>query len=169
MSAHSHFKVWRVANYVYLMPLQLFNHARGIFSRMLIGTTNGPINYSGMFMWVWMTRMLISRIQHERPRDQINMNNFDKPEFWFGRYSMMFPPGLLQNRVSAHYLEITHIYTIEMFKRYQLARKEIIDERERHSDQVKRTRYVLNPNYIYEPFGSPDAPQIAACKASGTF
>ena len=47
---------------------------------------------------------------------------------------MMFPPAFLHNRMSAHYLEITHIYAVEMFKRYQVARKEILDEREKHSD-----------------------------------
>jgi hypothetical protein len=40
-----------------------------------------------------------------------------------------------------------------MMKRYQVARKEILAERERQSDEVKHTKYITNANYVYEPLG----------------
>jgi translation initiation factor IF-2 len=77
---------------------------------------------------------------------------------------MMFPPNFLHNRLSAHYIEINHIFAIEMMKKYQHARREIIAERETHSDEVKRTLYATNPNYVYEPFGSKDDDRIKRMK-----
>ena len=84
------------------------------------------------------------------------MNTQDNPEFWYSRYNMMFPPNFLHNRISAHYIEINHIFAIEMLKRYQVARKEILAEREKCSDLVKRTKYITNPSYVYEPLGADD-------------
>ena len=148
--------------------LQQMSHARNVGSRLFTGVQNGPLNYSGLFIYLYVSFQIVSRIGFERPRDAIHMNHSDKAEFWFARYRMMFPPSFLNNRTSAHYLEITHIYTVEMFKRYQQARKEILEERERCSDQEKRTRYALNPNYIYEPLG-PDSEKMAFAKNSGIF
>ena len=81
---------------------------------------------------------------------------------------MMFPPQYLHNRVSAHYIEINQIFFTEMLKRYQSVRKDVLDEREQFSDQEKRTKYVSNSNYIYEPLGK-DAPEISALKAQNIF
>lgn len=80
----------------------------------------------------------------------------------------MFPPSFLHNRLSAHYIEINHIFCIEMMRRYQIARREIIAERDNHSDEVKRTKYATNPNYIYEPLG-PDTDAIRRLKDAGKF
>ena len=80
----------------------------------------------------------------------------------------MFPPSFLHNRVSAHYIEINHIFAIEMLKKYQVARKDILDERERCSDQERRTRYITNPNYIFEALG-PDDDKIKRMKDDGLF
>ena len=80
----------------------------------------------------------------------------------------MFPPNFLHQRISAHYIEINHIFFIEMLKRYQLARKDILAERETHSDFEKRTNYVTNPNYVYEPLG-PDDESLKRYKADGNF
>jgi hypothetical protein len=55
-----------------------------------------------------------------------------------------------------------------MMKRYQVARKEILAERERHSDEVKRTKYITNPNYVFEPLGEDDD-KIKRLKADGLF
>ena len=81
---------------------------------------------------------------------------------------MMFPPNFLHNRISAHYIEINHIFAIEMMKRYQVARKEILSERERQSDEVKRTKYITNPNYVFEPLGADDD-KLKRVKADGLF
>lgn len=81
----------------------------------------------------------------------------------------MFPPNFLHNRISAHYIEINHIFSIEMMKKYQVARQEILREREACSEEVRRTRYATNKNYVYEPFGSDDDYAIKRAKASGEF
>lgn len=68
----------------------------------------------------------------------------------------MFPPSFLHNRLSAHYIEINHIFAIEMMKKYQIARREVLAEREKYGDQEKRTRYATNSSYVYEPLGQDD-------------
>jgi hypothetical protein len=141
---------------------------RPVLSRIIVGVTNGPLNYSGLFMWFWLTALVISRFRFMRSRDFSVFNAQDNPEFWFGRYNMMFPPSFLHNRVSAHYIEINHIFAIEMLKRYQVARREILAEREKHSDLDKRTMYITNPNYVYEALGADDD-KIKRLKDDGEF
>lgn len=68
----------------------------------------------------------------------------------------MFPPSFLHNRLSAHYIEINHIFAIEMMKRYQQARREILSEREKFSDLDKRSKYITNSNYVFEALGADD-------------
>ena len=82
---------------------------------------------------------------------------------------MMFPPNFLHNRISAHYIEINHIFAVEMMKKYQFVRREVLAERDTHSDEVKRTRYATNPNYIYEPFGSKDDDRIKRMRDNKVF
>mmetsp|Transcript_36599 Transcript_36599/g.35397 ORF Transcript_36599/g.35397 Transcript_36599/m.35397 type:complete len:108 (+) Transcript_36599:214-537(+) len=106
---------------------------RPVFSRF-VGVGNGPLNYSGLFMYFFLTGLVFSRFRFIRARDNMFFNYQDSPEFWFSRYNMMFPPSFLHNRISAHYIEINHIFATEMIKRYQHARKEILDERERCGD-----------------------------------
>ena len=64
---------------------------------------------------------------------------------------MMFPPSFLQQRVSAHFIEINNIFFTEMLKKYIVARKEILEERDTCSSEEHMTKYILNTNYIYEP------------------
>jgi predicted membrane protein len=141
---------------------------RPVLSRLLVGFHNGPLNYSGLFMWFWLTFLIVARFRFIRIRDTLYFNSQDNPEFWYTRYNMMFPPNFLHNRLSAHYIEINHIFAIEMMKRYQVARKEILSERDRQSDEVKRTKYITNPNYVYEPLG-PDDDKIKRLKDDGLF
>ena len=99
---------------------------------------------------------MVGTFRFIRIRDFIVFNVQDNPEFWYARYNLMFPPAFLHQRISAHYIEINHIFMIEMLKKYQIARKDILDDRERLSDLEKRTKYVTNPNYVYEPLGADD-------------
>ena len=55
-----------------------------------------------------------------------------------------------------------------MMKKYQQARVEILAEREKHTDQEKRTKYITNPNYVYEPLG-PDDDKIKRLKDDRLF
>ena len=133
----------------------MFSIMRPVFSRF-VGVGNGPLNYSGLAMYFLFTTMIIARFRFIRSRDVLMFNYQDNPEFWYSRYNLMFPPNFLHNRLSAHYIEINHIFAIEMMRRYQVARREILAERERQSDQVKRTKYITNSSYVFEPLGADD-------------
>ena len=66
---------------------------------------------------------------------------------------MIFPPQLLNNRISAHYIEINQIFMVEMFKKYLKVKKQIAVDREMSTQKEKMTKYITNPNYIFEPLG----------------
>jgi len=140
---------------------------RPVFSRFL-GVQNGPLNYSGLLLYFIATICVVSRFRWIRARDAIVFNSQDSPEFWYTRYNMIFPASFLHNRLSAHYIEINHIFFIEMMKRYQRARAETLEEREACTEKERRTRYVMNPNYVYEPMG-PDSPHMQRIKSDGSF
>ncbi len=165
---HTFFRAFKVVNFWWLQQYQMLAGLRSVMSRIIFGSTQGPLNYSGLWMWFCLTILILARFRFNRTRDIIYMNAQDNPEFWFTRYNMMFPPSFLHNRISAHYIEINHIFAVEMLKRYQVARKEILDEREKHSDYDKRTLYITNPNYVYEPLG-PDDDKLKRLKDDGLF
>ena len=164
---HRVHKVFRVGNYFWMMSQYVLALQRPVLSRF-IGASNGPLNYSGLWLWFILTTYMFSTFRFIRVRDFMVFNVQDNPEFWYGRYNLMFPPAFLHQRISAHYIEINHIFMVEMFKKYQTARKEILDEREAQSDEVKRTKYATNPNYVYEPLG-PDDEGLKRLKTSGIF
>ena len=112
--------------------------------------------------------MIISKFKFERAKDAIHTNMQDQPEWWFSRYEMMFPPNLMNDRVSAHFLEINHIFAYEMLKRYQSARKELLAEREAASQKDRQTKYITNPNYVFEELG-PDSDGMKTLKETGYF
>ena len=95
-------------------------------------------------------------------------NAQDGVEFWFDRYNMMFPPSFLHNRLSAHYIEINNIYFTEMIKKYVVARKEILAERDEHSQAVQWTKYATNKNYVFEGLKN-DTPAIIRLRANNEF
>ena len=134
-----------------------------------VNNTNGPLNYSGLFVYIVCTFAVINRFHFIRGRDVLFFNAQDSPEFWYARYNMMFPPNFLHNRISAHYIEINHIFAIEMMKKYQGARVKVLAERETHSEEERRTKYVTNANYVYEPFGSKDDDKITRMKNDKLF
>ena len=167
MGSHSLGRVMKLANYWWLMIYQTIAMQRPVFSRF-VGQGNAPLNYSGMFVWFVATNMIFSRFRFVRSRDVLNFNSQDQPEFWYARYGMMFPPNFLHNRLSAHYIEINHIFAVEMLKRYIPARKEIIKERDACTQEERLTRYALNANYVYEPMGE-DCDDFKVAKKEFTF
>ena len=90
---------------------------RPVLSRFL-GSTYGPLNITGMISWFVFTMIIIGRVKWQDSRDMMVFNQEDNPGYWYSRYRMIFPPQLLNNRTSAHFLEIDHIFTVEMFKKY---------------------------------------------------
>ena len=81
---------------------------------------------------------------------------------------MMFPPSFLHNRLSAHYIEINNIFFCEMMKKYIVARKEILRERDSCSMEQKSTMYATNKTYMYEALSS-DTPVIQRLRDDGEF
>ena len=162
---HALGRVMRLMNYWWLMIYQTIGMQRQVFSRF-VGVQNAPLNYSGLFVWFVATNMIFSRFRFIRSREVMNFNQQDQPEFWYARYGMMFPPNFLHNRLSAHFIEINHIYCIEMMKKYIGVRKEIIDEREKCTPEERLTKYATNPSYVYEPMG-PDSDIIKRVKDLG--
>ena len=114
---HAIHRVYRVANYYWIMIYHTFSIIRPVFSRFN-GVQQGPLNYSGLFLYFLATFLVIGRVRFIRIRDNLTFNAQDNPEFWYSRYNMMFPPSFLHNRVSAHYIEINHIFSTEMLRKY---------------------------------------------------
>ena len=152
MGAHALPGLLKFFNYYLVQSYGLIASVRPIFSRY-VGVTQGPLNFTGLMMWFIMTGAILNRIRFHRSRDIIQFNQEDGAEYWYKALGILFPPSYLNNKISAHYIEINQIYSTEMFKKYRKARQEILEEREELSDKEKRTRYILNPNYVYEPLG----------------
>ena len=162
-SGHRVQKVFKINNFIWVKSLMMLNYTRPIFTRFF-GVTISPLNYSGLLMWCLATGFILSRLKFTRFRDFMVFNKQDQPEFWFRRYAIIFPPQLMNNRISAHFVEINHIYFVEMFKKFIVVKDEIVKERLTHDDLTKRTKYALNPNYVYEPLKAdhPDLQRIIA-------
>jgi hypothetical protein len=110
-------RLFRVVNYFFVMTYHTLAVMRPVFSRF-VGVANGPLNYSGLMIYFMATGCILARFRFIRARDNLAFNAQDNPEFWYARYNLMFPPSFLHNRLSAHYIEINHIFSIEMMKRY---------------------------------------------------
>jgi len=61
---------------------------------------------------------------------------------------MGLPLSTLNQRTSAHFIEINHIYGSEMVKRYHRVHQKIIDERNRLTEDARKTKYA-HPSYQY--------------------
>ena len=125
---------------------------RPILSRF-VGHSHGTLNFTGIAMWAIMSGVILSRVRFTNARDVITFDAHDSPDFYYKSFGMLFPPNYMNNKVSAHYIEINQIYAFEMFKRYRKVRQDVFEERNECSDKEKRTRYITNPNYVYEPLG----------------
>ena len=166
-SEHTLHRSFRVVNYFYMSIFGIYGRMRPIGSRFL-SNSNGPLNYSGLYVYLFVTFMVFARCRFQKSRDQYMFNAQDGAEFWFDRYNMMFPPSFLHNRLSAHYIEINNIFFTEMLKKYIHARKDVLAERDLCSDEEKATRYVCNPNYVYEGF-KKDTDVIKRLRVTGEF
>lgn len=152
----------KTCNYWWVMVYHAFGSIRPVASRFT-GVSTAPLNYTGMFVWLIATNAIFGRFRFNNPRDILTFNVQDQPEFWYERYAMLFPTSFLHNRLSAHYIEINHIFSVEMTRKIIKAKKVIKDERERCTQEERHTRYITNPNYVYMGFPE-EAPSIQAYK-----
>ena len=72
-SQHTFHRAFRVVNYFWVQIYHNLSIMRPVFSRF-IGVQNGPLNYSGLFMWFWLTALIISRFRFIRIRDTFAFN-----------------------------------------------------------------------------------------------
>ena len=167
-SQHTLLRAFKVVNYFWMQIFHVYGTARPIGSRFFTSFGNGPLNYSALFCYFWCTAMVLGRCRFENTRDMYAFNDQDGANFWFDKYNMMFPPSFLHNRLSAHYIEINNIFFCEMLKKYIVARKELLVERDTFSQEQQRTKYISNPSYIYEPFRN-DTVMIQRLRQDGHF
>ena len=111
-SEHTFFRAFRVVNYFWMSMWAFFARMRPIGSRFF-GLSNGPLNYSGLYVYLWSTMLIFAGCRLQKTREISKFNSQDGVEFWFERYNMMFPPSFLHNRVSAHFIEINNIFFVE--------------------------------------------------------
>lgn len=128
-SAHTFHRAFRVVNFFWMHMFKVYATMRPVGSRFF-GHANGSLNYSGLFVYFFATAMVFGRLRFTKSREQYAFNAQDGAEFWFDRYNMMFPPSFLNNRLSAHYVEINSIFFYEMLRKYIGARKTILDDRD---------------------------------------
>lgn len=91
-----------------------------------------------------------------RPLYQTNdsyLYNYDNPTNLSARYGKFIPHYVHKYKNSAHYLEINKIFERENAKKLLEIRNKFMEEFELSTEKVKRTRYLRNPYYVYEPFG----------------
>ena len=105
-SGHALLRTFRVFNYVWIYCFHIYGMCRPVGSRFLTSLGNGPLNYSGLFCYFWCTAMILARCELGDHRAENKFNEQDGASFWFEKYNMMFPPSYLNNRQSAHYIEI---------------------------------------------------------------
>lgn len=67
-SPHSTLRLFRVANYFWMMSYQQMAMMRGVLSRFA-GNSNGPLNYTGLFVYFFCTICITSRFRFIRARD----------------------------------------------------------------------------------------------------
>ena len=166
-SEHTFHRMFRLVNFFWVGLFSVYTRMRPVGSRFL-GAGNGPLNYTALLCYFWASGMILSRCRFEKARDQYMFNTQDGVEFWFDRYNMMFPPSFLHNRLSAHYIEINNIYFTEMIKKYVGARREILAERDEHTQEVQWTKYATNKNYVFEGLRN-DTPAIRRLRADNEF
>ena len=70
---HAHYRVFRVVNYFWMMIYQSLAITRPVLSRF-IGNSNGPLNYTGGFLYILMTALILSRFRLIRPKDVMAFN-----------------------------------------------------------------------------------------------
>lgn len=81
------------------------------------------------------------------------LNNYDNPNKFSEQFGKFIPNFVNSYKVSAHYLEINKIFGREMLKHYQKAEAKVASEFYECSERERRTKYLSNPYYVYEPFG----------------
>ena len=73
-SAHTLHRAFRVVNYFWMRMFQIYGGMRPVGTRFLSGS-NGPLNYSGLFVYCFATIMVFARLRFSKSRDQYKFNS----------------------------------------------------------------------------------------------
>ena len=73
-SEHTFHRMFRMVNFFWVQIFAILGRMRPIGSRFL-GSGNGPLNYSGLFCYVWATGMTLSRCRFNNARDMYAFNH----------------------------------------------------------------------------------------------
>lgn len=112
--------------------------------------------YSGLFIiWAWAYRK--NKIRPLMRYQDYQLHDYDNPAHFSHKYRMYVPFNVANFKTSAHFLEINKIVFEELWKKFQPVKTEIEQEFIRSSEKTKRTKYLTNTNYVYEPFGWEEA------------
>ena len=147
-------KIFRMMNSAMLLVGHRFNWARPHLTKSLFSREREIYMIGYAFIFVLIA--FINKKNFLRPLNSSSetfLYHYDNPKNLTKRFGVYVPHHYTQNQVSAHYLEINKIFSREMLKRYTLFEKEVTEEFNSSSEKTKRTKYLENPNYVYEPFG----------------
>ena len=110
------------------------------------------VGYGGVcIIWAWWARK--NRIRPLYRQNDAHLNEYDNPSRFSTQFNMMVPSYYASQKVSAHYLEINKIFSREMSKKFLEYQAEVELEFKDASERTRRTKYLGNPNYVYEKFG----------------
>ena len=73
-SEHTLHRAFRVVNYMWMSIFRVYGVMRPIGSRFL-GGGNGPLNYSGLYVYIWATMMVFARCRFSKSREQYTFNS----------------------------------------------------------------------------------------------
>lgn len=147
-------RLFRFFNNITFLYGQRFNWGRPHLTKSLLSREREIYMVGYAFIFV-----LIAFINRKNLLRPLNSNtesflyHYDNPNHLTKRFGVYVPHHYTQEKVSAHYLEINKIFSREMLKKYKIFEKEVTDEFNASSEKTKRTKYLENPNYVYEPFG----------------
>ena len=73
-SDHTLHRAFRVVNYMWMSIFRVYGAMRPVGSRFL-GQGNGPLNYSGLYVYIWATMMVFARCRFSKSREQYTFNS----------------------------------------------------------------------------------------------
>lgn len=131
-----------------------FNWARPHFTKTLMSREREIFmtGYAGLLIMIaFWTRK--NRVRPLYQYSDAHLYHYDNPTRFSAKYGMHVPYSFTAFRQSAHYIEINKIFQREMTKRLMEFQQEVETEFKNSTEKERRTKYLSNPNYVYEPFG----------------
>lgn len=110
------------------------------------------IGYAGL-LYVFFLFQKRNKVTPAYMHNDSFLNDYDSMENFKKTFANYIPHHVHAYKKSAHYLEINKIFSKEMASHYEEYKQEVENEFYSSSEKIRRTKYLGNPNYVYEPFG----------------